>query len=120
VRDRSTVPLDVVPDDTAESSSLLDNMPALAGILWARQWQVYHLSKFADESLTQAQTLLGALSKRAWNGAFPREGKDRTDVLKMADVSIVLAEVLDCIDLATEQLAALNVDIRNRLEDDES
>jgi hypothetical protein len=120
VRDRSTVPLDVVPDDVSDSSSLLDNLPALTGVLWIRQWQVYHTASFSSEALRQADSLLRSLSTMASKGAVPREGRERRDALKMAEVSTVLTQVLDCIDLATEQLAALNVDIRNRLEDDES
>jgi len=107
---KSTVPLDVVADDTDESSSLLENLPALTGIIWARQWQVYHVANLAEMALHEAEGLLGALSKFASKSAFARPGKKESEALDMAEVSVVISEVLDCIDLAAEYLAKLNTD----------
>lgn len=117
---KHTVPLDVVADGTTESSSLLENMPALTGFIWARQWQVYHIANLANSTLQEAMDLLGALSKVAARGAYDRPGKQKADALDMGEVSFVLSEVLDCIDVATECLSLLNVDIRNRMQDQET
>jgi hypothetical protein len=115
----STATINAVPDGDTASASVLDNLPAFTGIIWARQKQVYHAVNMASDVLDEAQALLASLRRQAHPKTYPGRGEE-TVPLPLAEVSAVLNQILDCIDLGTEQLAALNTDLRNHLEDEES
>ena len=56
------------------------------------------------------------LNKTAGQRTLDQDGANGTAPLDMSSVLTVVTETLDCIDVASEQLSRLNVDIRMRHE----
>ena len=86
------------------------------GINRVQEQLVYHIATLAQSVLYEAERLMADLSKTASQRNLDRDGSKGTGLMDMAYVAAVLGETLECIDVASEQLSRLNVDIRMRLE----
>jgi hypothetical protein len=88
------------------------------GISRVREQLVYYIATLAQSVLYEAERLMADLSKAASQRNLDHYGTNGTAPVDMANVAAVLGETLDCIDVVSEQLSRLNVDIRMRLEPD--
>jgi hypothetical protein len=79
---------------------------------------VYHVATLARSVLSEAGQLTQKLADTAMKRSFDHDGSKGTEPLDMSAVTATLAEALDCIDVASEQLSRLNVDIRMQREPD--
>lgn len=86
------------------------------GITRVQEQLVYHVATLAQSVLYEAERLMADLSKTASQRNLDHDGTKGSAPVDMARVAAILAETLDCIDVASEQLSRLNVDIRMRLE----
>jgi hypothetical protein len=106
----------------AASNGTNTNSDALAqrehGMHRVQEQLVYHVATLAQSVLYEAEQLMADLSKTASQRNLDHDGNKGTAPVDMADVAAVLGETLDCIDVASEQLSRLNVDIRMRMEPD--
>jgi len=108
---------------TADGSSTDTNTGALAerehGITRVQEQLVYHVTSLAQSVLYEAERLMADLSKTASQRNLDNDGAKGTAPMDMAHIATVLGETLDCIDVASEQLSRLNVDIRMRMRPDQ-
>ena len=88
------------------------------GITRVQEEQVYHVTGLAEAALYEAERLMNQLKTSAMRRTSDYDGTNGTTPMDMAQVSAVLSEALDCIDVASEQLSRLDLDIRIRLEPD--
>lgn len=88
------------------------------GIDRVHEQLVYHVATFAGSVLYEAERLLSDLSTTASKRRLDHEAGNGTEPVHMDLVAATVTEALDCIDVASEQLSRLNVDIRMRLEPD--
>jgi len=104
---------------TADGSGTDTTTDALAerehGINRVQEQLVYYVSSLAQSVLYEAERLMADLSKTASQRNLDNDGSKGTAPVDMAHVAAVLGETLDCIDVVSEQLSRLNVDIRMRL-----
>jgi hypothetical protein len=100
------------------SNAMIDAEPAERehGITRVQEQLVYHVTSLAESVLYEAERLMADLAKTASQRNFDHDGTKGTAPMDMTRVSAVLGEALDCIDVASEQLSRLNVDIQMRLE----
>jgi hypothetical protein len=89
------------------------------GITRVQEQLVYHVASLAESVLYEAERLMADLAKTASQRNLDHDGSKRTMPMDMGHVSVVVGETLDCIDVASEQLSRLNVDIRMRLDPDD-
>jgi hypothetical protein len=86
------------------------------GIHRVHEQLVYHVTSLAQSVLYEAERLMTDLNKTASKRTIDPDGTKGTSLLDMSSVLTVVSETLDCIDVASEQLSRLNVDIRMRIE----
>jgi len=85
------------------------------GMSRVQEQLVYHVTGLAESALYEAEQLTHALNRAASQRTLDDGGKG-TEPPDMQHVAAVIAEALDCIDVAAEQLSRLSTDIRTRLE----
>ena len=86
------------------------------GIHRVHEQLVYHVTSLAQSVLYEAERLMTDLNKTASQRTLDHDGTHGSTPLDMSSVLTVVTETLDCIDVASEQLSRLNVDIRMRHE----
>jgi hypothetical protein len=89
------------------------------GISRVQEQLVYHVTALAESVLYEAQRLMSDLSRTASHRNLDHDGSKGTAPVDMAQVAAIIGETLDCIDVASEQLSRLNVDIRMRIDPDD-
>jgi hypothetical protein len=82
------------------------------GIIRVREDQVYYVTGLASAALWEADQLVKDIKDSASDLRVTRHDTNPADPLDMTHVLSVLGEALDCIDLASEVLSALSIDIR--------
>ncbi len=87
------------------------------GIIRAREDQVYYTTGLATSGLYEAERLIKNIQDMASAMRIPCDS-NAISRLDMTHVLAVIAEALDCIDLASEALSALSIDIRLRQHDE--
>jgi hypothetical protein len=85
------------------------------GINRVQEQLVYHVSALSESVLREAQQLMSNLNRTVLRRTTDYDGSKGTAPVDMANVAAIIGETLDCIDVASEQLSRLNVDIRMRL-----
>jgi len=100
------------------TSTLTDAEPAERehGITRVQEELVYHVTGLAEAALYEAERLMNGLKTSAIKRTTDYDGSKGTDPLDMGRVVAVVSEALDCIDVASEQLSRLNLDIQMRQE----
>jgi hypothetical protein len=86
------------------------------GMCRVQEQLVYHVTGLAESALYEAEQLTHALNRAASQRTLDHDGGKGTEPPDMQHVAAVIAEALDCIDVAAEQLSRLSTDIRTRLE----
>ncbi len=86
------------------------------GIGRAQEQLVYHVAALAEAVLYEAERLMHDVTRTASQRNLDHDGSKGTEPVDMAHVAAIISEALDCIDVASEQLSRLNVDIRMRLD----
>lgn len=102
----------------ATTNNTTSDAPASSGhgITRACEQVVYHVASLAQSVLYEAEQLTSNLARTASARCLDHDGTKGSTPLDMAEVAAVLGEALDCIDVASEQLSRLSVDIRMRRE----
>lgn len=86
------------------------------GIDRVQEQLIYHVATFAGSVLYEAERLMHDLSTTASQRSLDDSATKRTEPVDMDLAAAIISETLECIDVASEQLSRLNVDIRMRLE----
>ena|SRR5258707_4626347 len=115
----STTKIKAVTDGTTtDTTDASPRRERAHGIIRAREDQVYYVTGLAGSALFEAETLVKNMQSTASALRVTYDGTEANGPLDMTHVLSVLGEVLDCIDLASEVLSALSIDIRLRQDDE--
>ena len=84
------------------------------GMSRVQEQLVYHVTGLAESALYEAEQLTHALNRTASQRTLDHDGSKGTEPLDMPQVAAVIAEALDCIDVAAEQLSRLSTSTSGR------
>jgi len=101
------------------TDTIADAQPAKRehGIIRVQEELVYHVTGLAEAALYEAERLMYGLKTSAMRRTTDYDGSNGIEPIDLAHVVKVVAETLDCIDVAAEHLARLNCDISTRREE---